>query len=104
MSKNDLPPELRFADKPTLDFKFFVLSLLENYETGHANLHYGFVLYDWLDKKNLIKITPEDKREAFKEAENNVNKAKSLIIDKLLKTNKLNITELKETVKTYKNE
>ena len=104
MSQTDLPPELRFADKPTLNFKFFVLALLENYETGHANLHYGFVLYDWLDKRNLIKITPDEKKEAFKEAKNNVNNAKSIIIDNMFKTNKLNPTELKLTLKNLNDE
>ncbi len=95
---NDLPPELRHVDKPQLDWKWILQTLAAHYAT-EKNLAYGWVLYDYLDKMEHIKVSPEVKREFFAKAENNANKAKSLLMDELIGTGVVTLENLSEWLK-----
>ncbi len=99
LTQNDLPQELRFATKPTLDFKFFVIALVDNYEAGHRNLAYGWVLYDYLDKNGKLTIAPAVKKEFFAKAKQDVKLAKAMIIDLLFESGVITIEEIRELIK-----
>lgn len=90
------PQELKRTDKPTLDKKVYINAIMRSYQASHDKKSvWGWFLYDWLDERGAIQIDPKEFAEAFKASNNNIDAAKTKVMNMLIQTERVTFEQVK---------